>query len=151
MLESLDTLLQLSLIHALHDKATVKKMTIKMIKRVAPHVHAEILKGVLDSKDPKTVIDWHADRFVTLNAAANEINAMGFVGMILHEGTAYPLHVIIEDVYDKQYVLQHEVEVARQAAVRLGEELDPGKSTCDVVFFKNRGFTGIRYNFTIGN
>jgi hypothetical protein len=151
MLESLDTLLQLSLIHALHDKATVKKLSLKMIKRVAPHVNAEILKGVLASKDPKAVIDWHADRFITLNAAANEINNLGFVGMILHDGTAYPLHVIIEDVHDRQYVLTHEVEVARQAAVRLGEELDPGKSTCDIVFFKNRGFTGIRYNFTIGN
>jgi hypothetical protein len=150
MLESLDTLLQLSLIHKFHDKATVKKMTLKMLKRVAPHVRGEILNGVLASTNPKELVDWHANRFITLNAAANEINEMGFPGMIIHEGIAYPLRLIIEDVHDKEYILKNETRVASQAAVRLGEEIDPGKSTCDVVFFKNRGFSGIRYNFTIG-
>jgi len=150
MLESLDTLLQLSLIHKFHDKATIRKMSIKMLKRCAPHVVGEILNGVLASTSPKAMVDWHANRYIALNEAANEINTMGFVGMIIHGGIAYPLRIIIEDVYDRQYVLENEVRVANQAAVRLGEELDPGKSTCDVVFFKNRGFSGIRYNFTIG-
>lgn len=150
MLESLDTLLQLSLIHKFHDKATAKKMTLKMLKRVAPHVRGEIVNGVLASTNPKEMVEWHANRYITLNAAANDINAMGFVGMIIHGGVAYPLRLIIEDVYDRQYVLENEVQVANKAAVRLAEELDPGKSTCDVVFFKNRGFSGIRYNFTIG-
>lgn len=150
MLESLDTLLQLSLIHKFHDKATVKKLSIKMLKRCAPHVVGEILNDVLKSSDPKATVDFHANRFITLNAAANEINNMGFVGMIIHDGAAYPLNLIIEDVFDRQYVLENEVRVAQQAAIRLGEELDPGKSTCDIVFFKNRGFSGVRYNFTIG-
>lgn len=150
MLESLDTLLQLSLIHKFHDKATIKKLSLKMLKRCAPHVVGEILNDVLKSTDPKATVDMHANRFISLNSAANEINNMGFVGMVIHAGIAYPLNIIVEDVYDRQFVLENERRIANQAALRLEEEIEVGKSTCDVVFFKNRGFSGIRYNLTIG-
>lgn len=150
LLETLDTLLRLALIQHFHDKATIKKMTIKMVKKVHPTVKIMVIDNVLASKDPKAALAEHAHRYTALNKAAEEISNMGFIGMITHNGTAYPLRIIIEDEYDKAYVLGNEREIARKAASRFDEEISVPKSTCDVQFFKNRGFSGIRYQIPVG-
>jgi len=149
-METLDTLLRLALIHEYHDKATIKKMTLKMIKRVHPTVKIMVLDDVLKAKDPKACLTEHALKYIALNGAAKEISDMGYIGMITHGGDAYPLRIIIEDEYDKSYVLSNERDIARKAASRFDEELQVPRSTIDVQFFKNRGFSGIRYQLPVG-
>lgn len=150
MLETLDTLLRLTLIQQYHDKATAKKMSIKLAKKVNPHVKKMVLDKVLASSDPKATCTEHALSYLAMNQAAKEISEMGFIGMITHEGTAYPMRIIIEDEHDKQYVLNNEPLIAQKAASRFEEELQVPRSKVDVQFFKNRGFTGTRYQIAVG-
>jgi hypothetical protein len=152
MLDALDSILRLALIHEFHkDKATIKKLTLKVMKRAYPHVQKDIFNDVLTSNSPREVVTSHANRWLSLNQAANEINNLGFVAMILHEGDAYPLRIIIEDENDRQWCLANEFTLAHKAATRFAEEVhDLKKSTANVIFFKNRGFSGVRYHFTVG-
>lgn len=149
-LEALDTLLRLALIHEFHDKATIKKMTIKLVKRVQPHVKLLVIDSILTAKDPKQTLVEHIDKFLGLNIAANKINGMGYIGMVVHQGTAYPVRIIVEDENDRHYVLRNERAIAQKTASRFEEELQPNRSTCDVQFFNNRGFSGTRYQVPVG-
>lgn len=150
MLETLDTLLRLTLIQQNHDKATAKKMTIKLAKKVNPHVKKMVLDPILASSDPKATCTEHSTSYLAMNLAAKEISEMGFIGMITHEGQAYPLRIIIEDENDKHYVLNNERLIAQKAASRFEEEMQVPRSKVDVQFFKNRGFTGTRYQIPVG-
>lgn len=150
LLETLDTLLRLALIQHYHDKAKAKKMTIKLIKKVHPTVKTMVVDPVLASSDPKGVLTEHALHYIELNKVAGEINDLGFPGMVVHDGVAYPVRLVIEDVHDRAYCLQNERVIAQKTASRFEEETSCSRSRCDVQFFKNRGFTGTRFQVPVG-
>lgn len=146
MYESLDTLLRLALIHDNHkDKATVKKFTLKLLRKVAPHVKLEIMDSVMADKDQFAAYVWHANRYVSLNNTANEIAKKGFIGMIMHDGIAYPIQVIIQDPQDREWAIANERTIVHMVGQNTAKELQIDGDTCEVIMFKNAGFSGVRY------
>lgn len=152
MLESLDAMLRLALIYAEHtDRSTIKKLVIKTLQRSAPHVQKAIVTPVLQSKTPRATLFDHAEKFLDYNFMADELSGMGYVGASVVGGVAYGVKFVIEDVHDKQYVLANEKQMATKIFSRTMEELALAEGTYgEVVLFRNRGFTGMRYRFNLG-
>lgn len=134
-----------------HSVKEFKRIAYKLSKKTTPAVARGLMNAVRVSDTPKVTLFYHIDQFIDLLNCCSEISKMGddCIGMIMVDDLVYPIRVNFSaDTHDDQcedakWLLENEVILATRTVQQTLRELQLQRITCRVLFFNNRGFSGV--------
>ena len=165
MYDTLTTLLLLALAcNQGHDKKKRKKIALGLLGRVAYKPQQDILRPVINASDFEKEVFHQADRHDDLKSACHEASLAGYPGMVIVGNVGYPCAIVMrsavdragpegtaeeieafeqEILEDREWLIQNEVQLQAVAARAAADMLGTDSPLFEVVFFRNRGFSGI--------
>lgn len=147
---ALDTLLILALMERFHrgDKKHLKKLTLKLTKKVVPSVQDGLLNDVLNQGFSEA-LDRHVEHYTLLEQVSEQITRLGGVGVLIHEGQAYPVVIHLETNEDRDWTFANEADIALACGNDALISMGLSRIDCRVVLFHHAGFSGVTHRFEL--